>query len=85
MNWQGKPLVSYEFILNLLGATRTKGGLRIKPRLDLKEYEKGIEFRAEEMESISIEPHKAHPDWNYTILSHRLHKSRRHKTRSPKK
>ena len=30
MNWRGKPLVSHEVIVNLIAATRTKSGLRVK-------------------------------------------------------
>jgi transposase len=67
MNWQGEPLVSYETILNLISGTRTRGGLRIKARLDTKEYEKGIEITDEQMESVNIESHAVHPNWNYTI------------------
>ncbi len=70
MNWQGQPLVSYETVVHLIGATRTKGGLRIKARLDPKAYEKGIEITDEQMEFINIERHATHPDWNYTIASH---------------
>jgi hypothetical protein len=71
LNWQGKPLVSYQTVVNLIGGTRTKRGLRIKATLDTNEYEKGIEFTKEEMQSINIKRHSTHPDWNYTIAPHR--------------
>jgi len=85
MNWQGQPLVSYEFILNLIGATRTKGGLRIKVKLDTKEYEKGVEFTDEQMESINIKTHKTHPNLNYTISSPSLRNNKVRKRRPRKK
>ncbi len=69
MNWRGEPLVSYQTVVNLIGGTRTTSGLRIKARLDTKEYEKGIKITEEQMSSINIEPHKTHPVWNYTIAS----------------
>jgi hypothetical protein len=69
INWQGKPLVDYETVVNLIGGTRTKSGLRIKAKLDTKEYEKGVAFTDEQMASINIKRHKTHPDWNYTIAS----------------
>jgi hypothetical protein len=67
LNWRGKPLVSYQTVVNLIGATRTKRGLRIKAKLDTNEYEKGIVITQEEMESINIRHHRTHPKWNYTI------------------
>ena len=78
LNWQGQPLVSYETVVNLIGGTRTKGGLRIKARLDPKDYKTGIEITDEQMASISIEEHKTHPQWNYTISWHKDRKNRRH-------
>ena len=69
INWKGKPLVSYETVVNLIGATRTQGGLRIKARLDPRHYEKGIKITDQQMEDIHLEPHATHPQWNYTIRS----------------
>lgn len=70
INWRGKPLVSYETVVNLIGGTRTRTGLRIKARLDPRRYEKGLKITDEQMEDIHIEPHRMHPQWNYTIRSH---------------
>ncbi len=74
MNWQGEPLVSYQTVLNLISGTRTRAGLRIKARLDTKQYEQGVEITDEQLESIKIEPHATHPAWNYTIASRRPQK-----------
>lgn len=76
MNWRGQPLTSYEVILNLIGATRTKGGLRIKTRLDPKDYEKGIQITDDQMDAINIKRHKTHPDWNYTISCRKPNRAR---------
>lgn len=67
LNWQGQPLESYETVVNLIGGTRTKTGLRIKAKLDQREYEKGVPITQEQMDSIRLKPHKLHPNWNYTI------------------
>ena len=67
MNWQGQPLVSYETVLNLIGSTRTKTGLRVKARLDRNIYETGKKIRDEQMETVNLKPHRTHPKWNYTI------------------
>ena len=78
VNWKGKPLISYETVVNLIGGTRTQGGLRIKARLDPRHYEKGVKITDQQMEDIHIEPHATHPQWNYTIDS-RSHRQGRKK------
>jgi len=67
MNWKGIPLEDYETIVQLIGAVKTKAGLKVKVRLDLNEYEKGKTISADEMDNVNIRHHKFHPDWNYTI------------------
>jgi len=67
LNWQGQPLISYQTVVNLIAGTRTTHGLRIKAKLDPREYEKGIPITKEQMKSVNLQPHKTHPQWNYTI------------------
>ena len=37
-NWRAKPLVNHELISNLLGATTSQTGLRVKSQLDTNVY-----------------------------------------------
>ena len=67
LNWQGQPLVSYETVVNLIGATRTKSGLRVRAKLDRKFYEVGVKISDQEMKRLNLRPHTTHPLWNYTI------------------
>ncbi|MGH7238469.1 MAG: ISAzo13 family transposase [Candidatus Saccharimonadales bacterium] len=67
MNWKGIPLEDYETIVQLIGAVKTKTGLKVKARLDLNEYEKGKSVSAEQLQNVNIRGHKFHPEWNYTI------------------
>ena len=67
LNWQGRPLISYETVLNLIGSTRTAKGLKVKAQLDPRMYETGVKIPDEEMELINLQPHKLYPKWNYTI------------------
>jgi hypothetical protein len=67
LNWQGKPLVSYETVINLIGATRTATGLQVKAKLDTRYYEAGVKITDEEMESVNLQTHRTNPEWNYTI------------------
>lgn len=67
MNWRGQPLVSHEVIVNLIGATKTRSGLRVKARLDKKTYPASIKVSDEELATVKLTPHKFHGEWNYTI------------------
>ena len=68
MNWRGRPLISYETVINLIGATRTKSGLRVKAMLDEGTYELGIKIPDEEMDRLDLRPHRTLPAWNYTLV-----------------
>lgn len=67
LHWRGQPLVSYETVVNLISATRTRAGLRVKAILDPRTYEAGIKISDEEMEALRLERHALYPDWNYTL------------------
>jgi Rhodopirellula transposase DDE domain len=68
LNWRGKPLVNYETVINLIGGTRTRGGLKVKAVLDTNQYETGIEVSDEAIDQLRLKRHKVHPEWNYTLL-----------------
>ena len=68
-NWRGQPLISHEVIIQLIGATTTKTGLRIRAALDKRGYRAGIRISKVELRSIGIERDAFHGEWNYTISS----------------
>lgn len=70
-NWRGKPLVSIETIINLIGATKTRKGLIIRTAVDTNEYAKGIKITDKEMELLNLEKEVFHGEWNYTIRPHK--------------
>ncbi|SRR5712692_2938423 len=67
LTWKGQPLLTYETVVNLIGATKTKSGLRVKAVLDTNEYETGVKVTKSQMEELRVRRHKTHPDWNYTL------------------
>jgi hypothetical protein len=69
-NWRGRPLVSRAVVVNLIGSTRTRTGLRIQAELDTNTYPKGIKVTDREMESIRLSKDEFHGEWNYTISPH---------------
>ena len=67
-NWRGRPLISKEVVVSLIGATKTSSGLEIMATLDENNYESGIEVSDEEIQSLNIVGDAFHPEWNYTVL-----------------
>ncbi len=68
MNWRGKPLVSLETIINLIGATRTTSGLEVYARLDEGTYPAKIRVSDAELDDVNIHGEDFHPEWNYVIV-----------------
>ena len=67
-NWRGRPLVSHEVVVNLIGGTTTQGGLAIRSELDEATYPTGRAVTDEEMDRLSIKRDVFHGEWNYSLL-----------------
>jgi transposase len=68
MNWRGRPLVSYRTIIELISATTTKSGLKIKAKRDWNNYETGVQVSKAELAALPLLRHQFHGDWNYTLM-----------------
>ena len=66
-NWRGRPLVSREVVVNLIGHTRTKSGLRIRSELDENSYPTGQTVSDEQMQALNLKRDKFHGEWNYLL------------------
>jgi hypothetical protein len=66
-NWRGKPLVNYEVIVQLIGATKTNSGLTVRCELDAATYETGRKVSDEELAGVNLERDEFHGEWNYRI------------------
>ena len=66
-NWRGKPLLSYEVIVNLIASTTTTKGLRVKCEMNRNIYNTGIKITDKEMKNINFMQNQFHGDWNYQI------------------
>jgi hypothetical protein len=66
-NWRGRPLVSYQTIVQLISATTTDTGLKVQCEIDPNAYPAGVKVTDAEMDAINIHRHEFHGDWNYTI------------------
>jgi hypothetical protein len=66
-NWRGRPLVSHEVIVELIGHTTTQTGLRIQAELNPRAYPTGTIVSDAELAAVHLEPAAFHGEWNYTI------------------
>ena len=66
-NWRGKPLVSYQTIVQLIAATTTRTGLNVKCEVDAASYPAGVKVSDDDMAMLNLTAHEFHGEWNYTI------------------
>ena len=67
INWRGRPLRTYETIVNLIGNTTNRAGLIVRARLDRRRYPTGKKISRNELRELKIERDDFHGDWNYVI------------------
>ena len=66
-NWRGRPLMSRQVVVNLIGQTTTKTGLKIKAAVDENIYPTKQKVSDAELAAIKIIRHEFHGEWNYHI------------------
>jgi Rhodopirellula transposase DDE domain len=67
MNWRGRPLTSHEIVVDLIAATTTRKGLKVRAELDRANYPTGVKISDEQLAAVPLTRHDWHGDWNYTI------------------
>jgi hypothetical protein len=67
LNWRGRPLVSHEVIVELIGATTTTTGLRVQAELDSGAYPTKVKVLDDELMALHLTPHPFHGEWNYSF------------------
>jgi len=66
-NWRGRPLRTFETVVELIGHTKTAAGLRVKAKLDKRRYRTGVVVTRTEMGALALHPQTFHGDWNYEL------------------
>ena len=66
-NWRGRPLLSRQVVVNLIGSVTTDQGLRVKAALDENTYEPGIKVSDADLAAINLKRDKFHGEWNYRV------------------
>jgi hypothetical protein len=71
-NWRGKPLRTFETIVDLIGNTRTAKGLRVRAKLDAGKYLTGVEITKAQMKTLMLFPDQFRGEWNYELQPRKL-------------
>ena len=66
-NWRGRPLLSRQVVVNLIGGVTTDQGLRVRAALDENAYEPGIKVSDADLAAINLERDEFHGEWNYRV------------------
>ncbi|MGH3469090.1 MAG: ISAzo13 family transposase [Acidimicrobiales bacterium] len=67
MNWRGRPLTSYRTIIELISATTTETGLKVRAARDTSWYATGVKITDAQLDALPLTRHQWHGDWNYTL------------------
>jgi hypothetical protein len=57
INWRGKPLRSYRTIVQLIAATTTDTGLKVRAESDERKYPKGVKVLEAQMAAVNLSRH----------------------------
>jgi len=71
-NWRGKPLRTFETVVDLIGNTSTIGGLRVMAKLDSRKYRTGVEITKAQRSALALRPHTFRGEWNYELQPREL-------------
>jgi Rhodopirellula transposase DDE domain len=66
-NWRGRPLTTRQIVVELIGATTTKTGLKVKAVLDQNKYPTKLQVSDEELAALNLQRESFHGEWNYSI------------------
>lgn len=66
-NWRGRPLLSRQVVVNLIGSVTTEGGVRVRAALDENRYDAGIKVTDAELAAVNLTRDDFHGEWNYRV------------------
>jgi hypothetical protein len=67
-HWRGKPLISHEVIVQLIGSTTTQTGLTIRAEINTGRYATGRKIPDKDFADLRMRRDAFHGEWNYTIV-----------------
>ena len=66
-NWRGRPLLSQQTIVQLIGHTTTSSGLQVCSELDTHAYRTKVKISDQQLDAVILKPDRFHGEWNYVI------------------
>jgi Rhodopirellula transposase DDE domain len=66
-NWRGRPLLTRQIVVQLIGSVTTERGLKVRAELDENAYGAGIRVTDQQLAAVAIERDEFHGEWNYRI------------------
>jgi hypothetical protein len=69
-NWAGKPLQTFQTMLNYIQDTTTTTGLKVKAFLVERDFEKGLKYDPQERDNLNLQRCRTCPTWNYILKPH---------------
>lgn len=66
-NWAGKPLRTFQTMLNYMQNTTTTTGLSVKAFLVERIFEKGLKYNRRDHKNLDLQRFRSCPTWNYRI------------------
>jgi transposase len=66
-NWRGRPLLTRQIVVKLIGGVTTEQGLKVRAALDENTYDAGIKVSDQDLAALAIKPDEFHGEWNYRI------------------
>ena len=61
-------MISHQVIVDLIAATTTKAGLKVRAQIDSNRYPSGLKVSDQQVAALVIERDAFHGEWNYSIL-----------------
>jgi hypothetical protein len=66
-HWRGRPLLTRQIVVQLIGSVTTEQELRVRAELGENVYNAGIKVTDEELAAVTIERDEFHGEWNYRL------------------
>ena len=70
-NRRGKPLPTFETVVESIGQTRPAAGFRVKAKLDPRIHPTGVVVPRAQMDELSLHPHDFHGEWDCELRPRR--------------
>ena len=67
INWRGRPLETFETVVQCIGHTRTRRGGPVQAELDERTYETGRQVADETLNALNLTRNAFHGEWNYIL------------------